>query len=64
MFGANCAPILHRDKHYPQMDRIVLPLGPHHLEGLLSAAKKICVQTVLSAQTVHQFDAEINTVSK
>jgi hypothetical protein len=40
-----------------------LPFDPHHLGGPSSAAKKISVSVVHSAQTVHLSDAEINTVS-
>jgi hypothetical protein len=39
MFGANCAPMLHRGSHYSQTDWNELPLGWHHL-GVPSGASK------------------------
>jgi hypothetical protein len=46
------------------MDQNELPFDPCHLGGLLGAAKKIPMDVVHSAQTVHQSGAEINSVSK
>jgi hypothetical protein len=38
-FGANRAPILHQEKHYPETDRSELPLEPHHI-GVWSRSSK------------------------
>jgi hypothetical protein len=46
------------------MDQNQLPFDPCHLGGPLGAAKKIPMHVVHSAQTVRQYGAEINNVSK
>jgi hypothetical protein len=46
------------------MDRIELPLDPHHLAIPSSVAKKIFMPMVDSVQIVQLSDVEINTISK
>jgi hypothetical protein len=46
------------------MDQNEIPFDLDHLGGPSSAAKKIFVPLVYLGQSVHLFDAEINTVSK
>jgi hypothetical protein len=46
-FGANCGPILHRDKHYLQMDRNKILHDPRHLGVPSGASKMISEFTVV-----------------
>jgi hypothetical protein len=46
------------------MDQNELQFDPRHLGGPLGAAKKIPMDVVHLAQTVHQSGVEINSVSK
>ena len=52
-FGANFAPILHRHKHYLQMERREIPQDPRHLGVPSGASKMISEPIVRLAQTVH-----------
>jgi hypothetical protein len=53
MFGGNCGSILHRDKHYIQMDRNEILHDPRPLGVASGAPKMISELTLRSAQTVH-----------
>jgi hypothetical protein len=64
MFGTNRAPILHQDLHYLQMDSNKLPLEPRHLGVSLDASKMISEPMVHSAQIVHLYCTDTDTVSK
>jgi hypothetical protein len=61
--GANREPILRGDQHYLQMDQNKISFDPHHLGGPSSAAKKIYMPVVYSAQTMHLTNVKTNTVS-
>jgi hypothetical protein len=63
-FGANCAPILHWNKHCLQTDRNKLSFEPHHVGLPSGVSKTISVHTVRLAETVHLSYTETNTVSK
>jgi hypothetical protein len=64
MFDANCAPILHQEKHYLQTDRTKLALEPRHLGVPSSASKMISMPMVCLVQTVHLSCIDNNTVSE
>jgi hypothetical protein len=63
-FGANRAPIMHRDQHYLQTNQIELPFHPHHLGDPLGAPKTISMPMVHLVQTVHLSCVKINTISR
>jgi aminoglycoside N3'-acetyltransferase len=63
-FGTNRAPILRQDYHYLQTDSNKLPLEPRHLGVSSDASKTISKPVVHSAQTVHLYCTDTNTVSK
>jgi hypothetical protein len=63
-FDTNRAPFLRQDYHYLQMDSMKLPLQPRHLGVSSGASKMISEPIVHSAQTVHLYCSDINTVSK
>jgi hypothetical protein len=63
-FGANRAPILHRDEQYLQTDRNELPLDPCHLGVPSGASKMVSEPMERSTETVHLSCTEINTISK
>jgi hypothetical protein len=50
--------------HYLQTDSNKLPLEPHHLGVSSGASKTISEPIVCSAQTVHLYCPDTNTVSK
>jgi hypothetical protein len=62
-FGTNYGPILHRDKHYIQIDRNKILHDPRHLGVPSRASKMIFELTVRSAQTMHLSWIKISTVS-
>jgi hypothetical protein len=53
MFRANCGSILHRYKHYLQIDRNEILHDPHQLGVPSGVSKMISEPTVRLAQTVH-----------
>jgi hypothetical protein len=63
-FGANCGPILHRYKHYIQMDQNEILHDPRHLGVPSGASKNISELTVRSSQTIHLSWVKISTISK
>jgi hypothetical protein len=63
-FDTNRAPFLRQDYHNLQMDLNKLPLEPHHLGVSSDASKMISELMVHSAQTVHLYCTDSNTVSK
>jgi hypothetical protein len=63
-FGANRAPILHQEKHYPKTDRTELPLEPHHIGVWSRSSKTISMPMVCSVQTVLQPCTDTNTIFK
>jgi hypothetical protein len=63
-FGANHAPIVHRNQHYFQKDRNEVLHDPRHLGVLSSASKMIYEAMVRLVQTVDLFCTETNTISK
>jgi hypothetical protein len=60
----NCAPIWRRDSHYLQIDQNEVPLDSRHLRILLGAPKMIFEPVARSAQTVHLYCIEINSISE
>jgi hypothetical protein len=64
MFGANRAPILHRQQHYLQMDQNDIPQDQSHLGVPSGASKMISEAVVCSSQTVHLSCVKISTLSK
>jgi hypothetical protein len=63
-FGKNHAPILRQDYHYLQTDSNKLQLEPRHLGISPDASKMISEPMVHSAQTVHLYWTDSNTISK
>jgi hypothetical protein len=63
-FDSNCTPFLCQDYHYLQIDSNKLPLEPHHLGVSSSASKTISKPMVRSAQTMHLYCTDTNTISK
>jgi hypothetical protein len=64
MYGANHAPIMHRNKLYLQKDRKEILHGPRHL-GVPSGASKIIFEAVLRVvQIVDLSCTETNNISK
>jgi hypothetical protein len=63
-FSANHTPILNQDYYYLQTNLDKLPLEPWHLGVSLGASKTISEPMVRSAQTVHLYCTNNNTVSK
>jgi hypothetical protein len=63
-FGAKSTPILRQNQHYLQMRWNELPLEPRHLGVPSGASKMIFKPMVRSAQTVHLYCIDTNTVSK
>ena len=63
-FGANHAPILHRHKHYLQMERREIPHDPRHLGVPSGASKMISEPLVRSVKTVLLSCVKISTTSK
>jgi hypothetical protein len=63
-FGANCAPILRQDQHYPKTDCNQLPLEPHNLGVPSGASKTISKLMVHLAQSIHISCTDTNTISK
>jgi hypothetical protein len=64
MFSTNRAPILHRHKHYLQLDQNEIPHDPWHLGVPSGASKMISEPVVRSAQTVHLSCIKICSISK
>ena len=62
MFGANRAPISHRQ--WLPTDRNEIPLDPCHLESPSGASKMISEPMVRSAQTVHLSCVKTSTISQ
>jgi hypothetical protein len=62
-FGANRAPIMHRDQHYLQTNRIELPFHPCHLRIPSGAPNTISMLMVHLVQTMHVSCVKINTIS-
>jgi hypothetical protein len=63
-FGANCASILYRHKHWLQMDRNEISQDPSHLVVTSAVSKMISKPVVCSAQSMHLSCVKISTVSK
>jgi hypothetical protein len=63
-FDTNRTPFLHQDYHYLQTDLNKLPFEPHHIGVSSGASKTISEPMVRSAQTVHLYCTDTNTVSK
>jgi hypothetical protein len=63
-YGANHAPIMHRNEHCLQIDRNELPFEPHHLGVTSGASKTISQSMVRMAQTMHLSCTETNSISK
>jgi hypothetical protein len=63
-FGANSTPILRQDQHYLQMRWNELPLEPRHLGVPSGVSKTIFEPMVRSAQTMHLYCTDTNTISK
>jgi hypothetical protein len=63
-FGANRAPILHRDSHRLRADQSELPLDPRHLGLPLGAPKMISEPIACLAQMGYLSCVEISTISK
>jgi hypothetical protein len=63
-FESNRTPFLCEDYHYLQIDSKKLPLEPHHLGVSSGASKTISELMVRSAQTIHLYCIDTNTVSK
>jgi hypothetical protein len=63
-FETNRTPFLHQDYHYLQIDSNKLPLEPHNLGVLSGASKTISEPMERSAQTVHLYCTDTNTVFK
>jgi hypothetical protein len=64
MFSTNRAPILHRHKHYLQLDQNEIPHDPRHLGVPSGASKMISEPVVRSAQIVHLSCVKIYSISK
>jgi hypothetical protein len=64
MFRENRAPILHRHKHYLQIDRNEIPLDPRHLGVPAGVSKMIYEPMVRLVQMVHLCCVKISTISK
>jgi hypothetical protein len=64
LFDTNSTPILRQDQHYLQTRWNELPLEPRHLGVPSGACKTISKQMVRSAQTMHLYCTDTNTVSK
>jgi hypothetical protein len=63
-FDTNRALFLRQDYHYLQTDSNKLPLKTRHLGVSSGASKMISKPMVRSAQTVHLYCTDTNTVSK
>jgi hypothetical protein len=63
-FETNHAPSLRQVYHYLQIDSNKLPLDPHHLGVSSGASKTISEPMVHSAQIVHLYCTDNNTVFK
>jgi hypothetical protein len=63
-FDTNRAPFLRQGYHYLQIDSNKLPLEPCHLAVSSGASKTISEPMVRSAQTMHLYCTDTNTVSK
>jgi hypothetical protein len=63
MFGANCAPILHRHQHCLQTARRVIPHDRRYLGVPSGASNTISDPTVCSTQMVHLSYIKISTIS-
>ena len=61
---ANCAPILHGNKHYLQMDRSEIQYDTRHLGVPSGAFKLISKHMVRSMQTVQLSYIKISTISE
>jgi hypothetical protein len=64
MFNTNRAPILHRHKHYLQLDQNKIPHDPRHLGVPSGASKMISEAGERLAQTVHLSCVKICSISK
>jgi hypothetical protein len=62
MFGANCAPILHRYIHCLQTDRNMIPRDPHYL-GVTSGASKIIFERMVHLAKLCTYLAPTLTLS-
>jgi hypothetical protein len=63
-YGANHAPIMHRNQHYLQKDRMEILHDPRHLGVPSGASKMISKAMVHLVQTVDLSCTETNTISK
>jgi hypothetical protein len=64
MYGANHAPIMHRNQHYLQKDQKEILYDPRHL-GVPSGVSKIISEAMLRlVQTVDLSCTETNNISK
>jgi hypothetical protein len=63
-FGANCAPIMHRNWHYLQKDRNEILHDPRHPGVPWGASKSVSEGMVRLVQTVYLSCTETNTLSK
>jgi hypothetical protein len=64
MFGANRAPIMHRNKHYLQKDENEILYDPCHLGVPSVASKMVSKAMVRLVQTMDLSCIDTNTISK
>jgi hypothetical protein len=63
-FNTNRAPFLHQDYHNLQTDSNKHPLKPRHLGVSSGASETVSEPMVHSAQTMHLYCTDTNTISK